>query len=111
MIFAGKYNGRNHFDMVLGGEKTQTRRITDRYQVNKSYAIQPCRTCKGVRGKRLMIDAKWWECCGDISQADAIAEGGYAPEEYEKVFVGLFPNQKINRCVYQFHVIDVEEND
>ena len=47
--------------MVLDGEKTMTRRLTDRYQVGRHYKIQPCRTCKGVEGVMLTIDKKWQE--------------------------------------------------
>ena len=128
MIFSGSHNGTPHFDMVLDGIKTQTRRISDRYEVESErkhphkvgYAIQKCRTCKGIVGRRIVIDRKWKENCienmaysetvpyVDISAQDALAEGGYTPAEYEKEFERL--NQKWSgwgRWAYKYHVIEV----
>ena len=128
MIFSGSHNGTPHFDMVLDGTKTQTRRVNrGKYQVGKSYAIQPCRTCKGIEGYRIVMDRIWkedgtksaisesgrkysyaTEIC--ISVKDALAEGDYMPAEFEKDFRELNPKwDGWSRLVFEFHVIEVQK--
>jgi len=44
-----------------------------------------------------------------IPKEDAWAEGGYSPEEYEKVFRELNPKwDGWSRWAYKFHVIEVQ---
>ena len=133
MIFSGSYNGIPHFDMVLNGTKTQTRRISDRYEVESErkyphkvgYSIQKCRTCKGIVGRRIVIDRKWKEeteqflvaeddkmypseLC--ITTKDALGEGGYTPDEYEKEFKRLNPKwDGWSRWAYKYRVIEVQK--
>ena len=128
MIFSGSHNGIPHFDMVLDGTKTQTRRVADRYEVESErkhphkvgYAIQRCRTCKATEHHRIVIDKKWKEHCLEnmtysergtdvcISVQDALAEGGYTPAEYEKEFERLSPKWNgWDRWAYKYHVIEV----
>ena len=119
MIFSGSHNGIPHFDMVLDGTKTQTRRVNrGKYQVGKSYAIQACRTCKGVEGYRIVMDRILEEPCGEwngfyhrIYKLDALAEGGYTENEFEKVFRELNPkwDSRSSRWVFEFHVIEVQK--
>lgn len=71
MIFQHTWN------LILSGRKTQTRRVMKGDQppwvVGKSYAVQPGRTKKAVG--RIVVTRIWQEALGDISAADAWAEG------------------------------------
>lgn len=101
----------NHVEMVIDGRKTQTRRSSDRYQVGKTYAVQACRTCKGVHDGRILIIRKWkeenpyepWKHVWPpiISWEDAQAEGGYGPDNYEGLYEKMHPNWKERWC-YEF---------
>ena len=92
----------NHVLKIVQGEKTQTRRDSDRYEVGKTYSIQPCRTCRGITGGRIRIVQKREEiCCELISSEDAKAEGGYTPEEFERLYDKLHPKW-LNRFAYTF---------
>ena len=112
---------KSHFiDLILAGEKTQTRRPNrGSYKEGKTYAIQPCRTCKGIPNYRIMIDRIWEEKAGDgvlfpdrieISWRDANAEGDYGYTEYEVEFRKIYPkwNGK-RRWAYKFHVVEVKK--
>jgi len=114
MIFSSE-----HVKLILEGKKTQTRRLNrGKYQVGKSYAIQECRTCKGIEGYRIVMDRIWKEIIprpqeigknpsfNMISEQDAIAEGGYTPAEFEILFRELNPKwDGRSRWVFEFHVI------
>jgi len=114
MIFKPK-----HVKLILEGKKTQTRRLNrGKYQVGKSYAIQECRTCKGIEGYRIVMDRIWKEIItrpleigknpsfNRISEQDAIAEGGYTPAEFEWVFRQIYPHfNEQERWVFEFHAI------
>ena len=113
---------KEHIDQILNGTKTQTRRVhRGRYQVGRSYAIQSCRTCKGIPGFRIVMDKIWHEdivrplslkespAFNIISVSDAKAEGGYSPAEYELLFRKLNPkwDETSGRWAFEFHVIEV----
>ena len=105
MIFAMK----NHYDFVLIGFKTQTRRDSHRYQVGKTYAIQECRTCKGHPHKRIKITRKWRESAPyTISWDDAREEGGFTPRKYEELYNKIHPNWNGRWC-YKFMIVDGEQ--
>ena len=76
----------NHVQQIVRGTKTQTRRNSGRYEIGKTYAIQPCRTCKGIKDGRILITDKKLEHRSfsghSISKEDAIAEGGYTQWEF-----------------------------
>lgn len=101
-----------HAQLILEGKKTQTRRVNrGKYQVGKSYAIQKCRTCKGIDGYRIVMDRIWEECCHEpeerlwIFTTDAYKEGGYTPEEFENLFIELNPKWNgRSRWGFEFHV-------
>jgi len=77
----------NHIEQIKKGLKTQTRRNSSRYEIGKSYAIQPGRTKKAIPEGRIMIIKKERENCYEtISRRDALAEGVYMPEELEKLY-------------------------
>ena len=92
----------NHAQQIIRGEKTQTRRDSDHYQVGKSYAIQPKRTAKAISEGRIFILKKKEEiCCTRISIKDAKAEGNYNPEEFENLYEKLHPKW-VKRFAYTF---------
>jgi len=112
---------KEHIDMIIAGTKTQTRRIhRGKYQVGRSYAIQSCRTCKGIKGYRIVMDRIWHEdivrplslkgspAFNIISVEDAKAEGGYSPAEFEILFRKLNPSwdETRGRWAFEFHVIE-----
>jgi len=110
---------KEHIDMIISGIKTQTRRIhMGKYQVGRSYAIQPCRTCKGITGYRIVMDRIWHEdivrrpspAFNIISIEDAKAEGEYSPAEFEILFRKLNPSwdETIGRWAFEFHVIVIK---
>lgn len=89
MIFS-----EDHIEQIKAETKTQTRRASDRYQMWKFYAIQPCRTCKGIKEGKILITGKRLEFRASpeipvsllILPDEAKAEGGYSPEEYEELY-------------------------
>jgi hypothetical protein len=96
-----------HISLIFEGKKTQTRRANrGKYQIGKSYAIQKCRTCKGIEGFRIVIDQIWEELVPGlhISEENALAEGGYTPAEYELEFRQMYPHAQ-ERWAFEFHVI------
>ena len=99
--------------------KTQTRRLkrgiyqieAERKKPHKiGYAVQRKRGVPAEPDIRIVFDVIWVETVL-ISKADAWAEGGYMPEQYEKVFRELNPKwDGGNRWAFKFHVIEVRKN-
>lgn len=102
--------------------KTQTRRLNRGiYQVGKDYAVQRKRGVKAESDIRIVMGRIWEESCvspsivfGEffrpktITDADAWAEGGYTPVQYEKLFRELDPKwDGRSRWAFEFHVIEV----
>ena len=104
----------DHIEQIKAGTKTQTRRTSDRYEIGKLYAVQPCRTCKGIQDGKILIRAKIIEInhpdpkWGWIMADDAEAEGGYTPEEYEKLYNEMHPGWE-KRYAYLFQYYTTEE--
>ena len=110
--------------MPLRIVKTQTRRLNRGiYQVGKDYAVQRKRGAKAEPDIRIVMDRIWEEDCLandelgkggfflsiSLSDEDAQAEGGYMPEEFEKIFRKINPNWTgIIRYGFEFHVIEVQ---
>lgn len=95
----------NHIEQIIKGEKTQTRRSSDRYEVGKTYAIQPARTAKAISQGRIRIIHKMCEVWDlKISPDDAKAEGGYTVEQFEKLYEKLHPNWDA-RWAYTFRFV------
>ena len=99
--------------------KTETRRSNRGiYQVGKDYAVQPKRGVRAEPGIRIVMDNIWSERCMypthpksiiQIFGMHAWAEGGYTPDQFEKIFRALNPKwdgQK--RWAFAFHVIEVQ---
>lgn len=99
----------NHIEQIVNGTKTQTRRDSGKYEVGKTYAIQPGRTKPADPRGRILIIHKWNEKDADwqIHPLDAKAEGGYTPEEYEKLYRQLHPLWE-ERWVYEFEFWSTE---
>ena len=98
---------QNFIDLILLGKKTQTRRMSRGiYKVGKDYAIQPCRTCKGIPNNRILMDDIWYELSTSegfyIGVGDAIAEGGFTQDEFESYSKHSIPNV---RCVTHLNSI------
>jgi hypothetical protein len=93
----------NHVKLVINGSKTQTRRQSDRYQLGRFYSIQPSRTSKGIPDGKILITGKVTETRGSmpISEFDAKAEGGYTPEQYEKLYEKMHRGWQ-SRTAYHF---------
>lgn len=118
-----------HIEKIKSGEKTQTRRLWDvrmdmrhddmmrrrvtvngrlKWRVGKRYAVLPGRGKKGVGW--IVITSMWLETMYRheknfdrkfISVSDALAEGGYTPEEYEALWDKMYPNTD-RRLVIEF---------
>lgn len=127
MIFAVP----KHIEEIFEGRKTQTRRRWQdgdvlvaaeydvptqlfrkdklKYQVGGVYSIQPGRGKKGV-GHIEIIDIRK-EKVSDISESDAIAEGGYTCQEYLDLWRKMYkvdPQQ--DWCwVISFKVVEKEK--
>jgi len=108
---------KQHFiDMILSGGKTQTRRPNrGYYKEGHSYAIQPCRTCKGIPNYRITMDEIWEEDCNVlglcISIDDAWSEGEYHPLVFEELFRQMYPKwNSRKRWAYKFHVVEVRND-
>jgi hypothetical protein len=108
----------DHIEQIKQHRKTQTRRPSGKYQVGKLYAIQPCRTCKGIPDGKIFIVSKTIEHKRNmkleevwlypISDRDAEAEGGYGRTEYEELYEKMYPNWRI-RYRYRFTYYPKEE--
>jgi len=95
-----------HIEKIIAGTKTQTRRPSDKYQVDKFYSIQPGRGKRGISDGKIFIIAKrleiktvreWYYVLED----DALAEGDYIPQEYEELYEKMYPKWK-HRVAYLF---------
>lgn len=91
------FSEADHIEQIKAGTKTQTRRTSDRYEIGKLYAVQPCRTCKGIPAGKILITAKRLEQITDwppgwrILPFEAKAEGGYSPQKYEELYEKMHP--------------------
>ena len=100
----------DHIDQIVKSTKTQTRRDSARYEVGKTYAIQPGRTKPADPRGRILIKHKWSEDKSHpsgpnlIHPIDAEAEGGYTYYEYETLYEKLHPGWE-TRWVYEFKFV------
>lgn len=98
----------NHIELIIKGLKTQTRRSSNRYEVGKLYSIQPRRTEKGIlEGKIKIIDKTCEVWPWKIKPDDAKNEGGYTPEEFEKLYSKMHPEWD-ERFAYTFRFIPTQ---
>jgi len=103
----------DHIKQIIDGTKTQTRRQSDFYQVGLTYAIQPKRTSKAIPQGRILITDKKYEQrflvdrTPRITKDDAEAEGGYTPEQFEKLYDRMHPFW-MGRWAYTFKFISTK---
>jgi len=98
----------NHIELIKKGQKTQTRRDSDRYEVGKTYAIQPKRTAKAIKEGRIKIIDKICEVWPyRINPDNAKSEGDYTPEEFEELYDKLHPNWDC-RYAYTFRFLPTQ---
>ena len=124
------FSVEDHIEQIKAGTKTQTRRGSGKYQVGKLYAVQPCRTCKGIVEGKVYIGEKVKEWRPDFSDLpksarfarkwremeagypirdyNAKAEGGYTPEEYEELYEKMHPGWT-ERWAYYFSFFTADE--
>lgn len=99
----------DHIKQIISGEKTQTRRKSDWYQVGRTYSIQPKRTKPAIPEGRVLITRRSLEYPRHrISTADALAEGGYRPGQFEAIYREMYPGWDL-RYAYQFKFIPTVE--
>lgn len=105
----------DHIQQIISGEKTQTRRKSNWYKLGMTYSIQPGRTKSGISEGKIMIIEKRIESHRNlsgkvfvISQEDALAEGGYTPEQFEELYSKMYPGWPV-RLAYTFKFIPTKE--
>jgi hypothetical protein len=107
-----------HAPMILDGTKTQTRRPVTLFKKGpkkgqevppkRVNSIQQCRTRmldKASTFAHIRIVRVWKERLGDISSADANAEGGYSREDYINGVIEMYKGRVDRDTVfwcYQF---------
>jgi len=121
---------KEHIEKIINRTKSQTRRSSDRYKEYTLYAVQPKRGAKGIPEGKLVIGLtkrEWKPDLSDIpedahfarairsseagypiSDWEAQAEGGYTPEEYEKLYESMYPGWT-ERWTYFFQFWDQEQ--
>ena len=109
MIFS-----EEHIEKIRNWTKTQTQRVNRGiYQVGKDYAVQPGKGERGIPNLRVVIDEvqreeRFFGAPMPISFEDALAEGGYSPDEFEKLFQQINPKWNgLVRWAFKFHVKEV----
>lgn len=106
----------NHIELIQLGYKTQTRRPSGKYQLGKTYAIQPGRGKKGIPEGRICIINKWEESWNQlVTGEEANAEGRYTVREYEDLYEKMYPSWEW-RWAYEFMFVQTlhrkaNEND
>ena len=112
------FSVEGHIPLIIDHKKTQSRRLSNAYNVGKDYAIQPGRTKPGIKEGRILILEKWEERhirknqIFFISRNNARAEGGYTPEEFENLFNLMCPKWIVRFC-YKFKFLtraELKEN-
>ncbi|MHA2052710.1 MAG: hypothetical protein ACW99F_03835 [Candidatus Hodarchaeales archaeon] len=98
----------DHIEMIKSGQKTQTRRQSNFFKVNKTYSIQPGRGKPGIAEGRIRITNKKSESrLNKISLSDAWDEGMYMQLEFERLYNDLYPGWQL-RYVYTFVYVPIQ---
>jgi len=76
---------RHHIKKILRGEKTQTRRVSQRkYKVGKVYGVRD--RWYGQPKARILITRRFRQRLGDITEEDVRKEGYSSLEEFKKAW-------------------------
>lgn len=98
----------NHVEQIILGTKTQTRRDHKKWRANVGSIHQVRTTLFGKPHCYIRITRRWEQRLGDISVADAKAEGGYTPKEYIAGLIemhgGAITADFVSKC-YAFEVV------
>ena len=99
-----------HIDKIKRREKTQTRRVSKTWRAKVGSIHQIRATLFGPSHCRVKVLRRWEEPLGAISDADAMAEGGYSRQDYIRDFCemhrarGVTP-ETVVKC-YEFELVD-----
>jgi len=98
---------KEHVDLILRREKTQTRRRHRRtLKAGRIYSIKTSWT--DVTDHRIKIDRVFRQRLGDMTAEEALKEGGYTVEKFKRVWgriVGPWdPDEVVT--VYEFHLVE-----
>ena len=95
------FSEADHIEQIIGKTKTETRRSSSRYRIGRFYGIQPKRTSKAIPDGKILIIGKVKETRdSQISERSAKAEGGYTPEEYERLYERMHPSWQVRTAYY-----------
>lgn len=99
---------KNHVKQIMLGTKTQTRRNHKKWRANIGTIHQVRTELFGKPHCHIRILDRWEQRLGDITNADAHAEGGYTPDEYINGLIDMHKG-KINidsiLKVYEFELV------
>jgi len=100
---------RSNLEKVLRGKKTQTRRLSDKYQVGYQYNIRTWIYEKGLA--RIRITGKRQERLGAISEEDLKREGYDSREALAKDWVNFYAKKmgwhpELKVWVYDFVLVE-----
>jgi len=100
---------RSNLEKVLRGKKTQTRRLSDKYQVGYQYNIRTWIYEKGLA--RIRIIGKRKERLGAISAEDLKREGYDNIEDFKKAWVNFYAKKmgwhpELKVWVYDFVLVE-----
>ena len=101
---------REHIDKIRRREKTQTRRVSKTWRAKVGSIHQVRARLFGPSYCKFKVLRRWEEPLGAISVADAMAEGGYSPEDYIRGFCemhrarGVTP-ETVVKC-YEFELVE-----
>jgi len=90
-----------HVNPILTGEKTQTRRIwkKPRAKIGSVHLAKTKMLSKEYFAKLMILDV-WKERLGDITEADAQAEGGYTVDTFQQVWILINGSWEPDTMVY-----------
>ena len=99
-----------HIGKIQRREKTQTRRVSKTWRAKVGSIHQIRAKLFGPSHCRIKVLRRWEEPLGAISDADAMAEGGYSREDYIRGFCemhrarGVTPETAV-KC-YEFELVE-----
>jgi len=98
---------REHVELICRGLKTQTRR-RHRYRLKAGKIYDVKLNWVKKTGLKILITRVYTQRLGDMSEEEALKEGGYTLEEFKKVWERINgswnPDEVV--VVYEFRLID-----